>query len=158
LNEQGSVGLQRLTSSILGVDLGKTKKQAMSDWSQVPLTDAQLIYSARDAWAGAAIVTELAAVDPDTFGTAALLDLLKTEQSMEDLIHLVKSRKQAKTQLASVLKPYVPSKKRAAPRKEMPEKVKKKVRTLKRVLAETTRGGLVAFDVEPLGFKIQPKQ
>ena len=158
-HNQGCVGLQRLASSILGVDLGKTKKKAMSDWSQVPLTDEQLIYSARDAWAGAAIVAELAAVDPDLFGTPSLLDLLKSERSMEDLIQIAQSRKRAKTQLETVLKPYVPSSPNKSPRlKHMPKRVKKKVMKLKRVLAQTTRGGPVAFDVEPLGFKIHPKQ
>jgi len=162
LNNQGSIGLQRLTSSILGLDLGKTKKQAMSDWSQVPLTDEQLAYSARDAWAGAAIVAELAAVDPDTFGTPALIDLLKTERSMEELFNMVQSRKQAKAQIASIIKPYVPSKFRPKSlpvrnKKPMPPKVREKVSHLRQIVTQTARGGPVAFDVEPLGFKIHPK-
>lgn len=164
LNEKGSIGLQRLTSSILGLDLGKTKKQAMSDWSQVPLTDEQLIYSARDAWAGAAIVAELAAVAPDVFGTPALIEKLKSERPMEEVIALVQSRKRAKTQLASVLKPYVPgggsakSKSRPIRKKPMPPKVRKKVSQLKQVLSRTTLDGPMAFDVEPHGFKIHPSR
>ena len=105
-NRHGTTGLQRLAKSILGVNLKKSKKQALSDWSQVPLTDAQLIYSARDAWSGAAIVSQLADADPDTFGTEALIDLLKHEIPMQELIHRVQSRKKAKAKLASILKPY----------------------------------------------------
>lgn len=159
-----TVGLQRLTSSILGLDLGKTKKQAVSDWSQVPLSDEQLIYSARDAWAGAAIVAELASVAPDTFGTAALIDLLKSERSMDDLMHLVKSRERAKTQLASILRPYISRKRPSATKsppvqhKSVPPKVRKKVSKLKQVVSQTVIGGPMVFDVESLGFTIHPSK
>lgn len=157
-----TTGLQRLTTSILGVNLKKSKKQAVSDWSQVPLTDAQLSYSARDAWAGAAIVAELAAVSPEIFGTQALVDFLKSEVPMEDLVSRVQSRKKAKTQLASILKPYksVGCSTRSLPvqKKEMPPRVQKKVFQLKQVLTETSPEAPAAFDVEPLGFKILSPQ
>ena len=151
-----SIGLQRLTSSILGVDLGKTKKQAMSDWSRVPLTDAQLAYSARDAWAGAAIVAELASRAPHTFGTPALVDLLESERSLEDLRRCALQRKEAKTQIRNLLKPYVPDQSKKSPdTRKLPPKVRDKVVKLKQVLADTARCGPMAFDVEPLGFTIQ---
>jgi ribonuclease D len=151
------IGLQRLTSSIVGVDLRKTKKRALTDWSQVPLTQDQLAYSARDAWAGAAVVAELSRVDPDTFGTAALLDMLKSEQPIQDLYKAAKQRKHAKMQLSTLLHHNVRSPKQSS-RKKMPPKVKQKVSKLRRILEQTTRGGPMVFNVEPLGFTIQSKQ
>lgn len=152
-----SIGLQRLTSSIVGVDLRKTKKRALTDWSQVPLTQDQLAYSARDAWAGAAVVAELSRVDPGTFGTAALLGMLKSEQPIQDLYKAAKQRKHAKMQLSTLLHHNVPSPKQSS-RKKMPPKVKQKVSKLRRILEQTTRGGPMVFNVEPLGFTIQSKQ
>ena len=54
------VGLKRLTAMLLGLHLPKSKRLAASGWSQVPLSPAQITYSARDAWAGAAIAARLA--------------------------------------------------------------------------------------------------
>ena len=146
------IGLQRLTSSILGVDLGKTKMQALSDWSQVPLTEEQLTYSARDAWAGAAIVAELAKCDPNTFGTDALVDMLKSERALGDLRQSAKRRKHAKMQLTILLQPYVPSSRHQT--KKIPPKVREKASKLKRLVRETALGGPMVFNVEPLGFTI----
>lgn len=155
-NHHGTTGLQRLAKSILGVNLQKSKKHALSDWSQVPLTEAQLIYSARDAWSGAAIVSQLADADPDTFGTEALIDLLKHETPMQELIERVQSRKRAKATLASILKPYKARKLRRVEPVPFPPKIHKRVVQLKNVLAETTMDKPKIFDVEPLGFKIYP--
>lgn len=160
VNSKGTtVGLARLTRSILGVELGKTKKQARSDWSQVPLTDAQLIYSARDAWAGAAVVAELASIAPGTFGTDALVKMLESEPPIHDLIGRVESRQNAKKQIASIMKPYVRKRHHTARshpvrKKQLPPKVQKKIWQLRKAVAESSMEGPMMFDVEPLGLKI----
>lgn len=153
------LGLKQLTSSILGVDLPKTRRLTMSNWSQVPLTSAQLAYSARDAWAGAAIIAELAARDPDTFGTEALVDLLRSQRTIDDLYHRQRRRKEAKNQLSSLVAPYSFKEKARQPEKtsEMPTWKAKVVKNLKHVMKDNQLDRQNVFDVEPLGFSIVNK-
>ena len=153
------LGLKQLTSSILGVDLPKTRRLTMSNWSQVPLTSAQLAYSAWDAWAGAAIVAELAARDPDTFGTEALVDLLRPQRTIDDLYHRQRRRKGAKNQLSSLVAPYSFREKTRQPEKtsEMPSWKAEMVSNLKHIMNENRLDHQNVFDVEPLGFSIASK-
>jgi hypothetical protein len=153
------LGLKQLTSSILGVDLPKTRRLTMSNWSQVPLTSAQLAYSAWDAWAGAAIVAELAARDPDTFGTEALVDLLRPQRTIDDLYHRQRRRKGAKNQLSSLVAPYSFREKTRQPEKtsEMPSWKAEMVSNLKDIMNENRLDHQNVFDVEPLGFSIARK-
>ena len=44
----------------LGTELNKSKRIVLSDWSKTPLSEEQISYSARDAWAAAAILEKLA--------------------------------------------------------------------------------------------------
>jgi hypothetical protein len=153
------LGLKQLTSSILGVDLPKTRRLTMSDWSQVPLTSAQLAYSAWDAWAGAAIIAELAARDPDTFGTDALVDLLRPQRTIDDLYHRQRRRKGAKNQLSSLVAPYSFRDKERQPEKtsDMPTWKAEMVSNLKHIMKENRLDHQNVFDVEPLGFSIATK-
>jgi hypothetical protein len=57
-------GLKALSEGLLGVDLPKPKEIDISDWSAVPLTEKQIVYSARDAWAGAAIAKKHPKIRP----------------------------------------------------------------------------------------------
>jgi hypothetical protein len=153
------LGLKQLTSKILGVDLPKSRRLTMSNWSQVPLSSAQLAYSARDAWAGAAIIAELAARDPDTFGTEALVDLLRPQRSIDDLYHRQRRRKEAKNLLSSLVAPYSFKEKARQPEKtsDMPTWKAKVVSNLKHVMKENRLDHQDVFDVEPLGFSITNK-
>ena len=65
---QNKSGLQGLCKSILGIDLPKEKEDCKSDWTRFPLTDDQITYAARDAWAGVAIATELASMSVERGG------------------------------------------------------------------------------------------
>jgi hypothetical protein len=153
------LGLKQLTGSIIGVDLPKSRRMAMSNWSQVPMSSAQLAYCARDAWAGAAIVAELAARDPDTFGREALVDLLRPQRSIDDMYHRQTRRKEAKNLLSSLVAPYSIRDKTRQPEKtsDMPPWKAKRVSDLKHVMKENQIDYQHVFDVKPLGFSIANK-
>jgi hypothetical protein len=121
-------GLQGLCRSILGVDLPKEKTNCASDWTRFPLTDDQITYAARDAWAGVAIATELASMNvehtsnPDddddeyesssssssnVFSRSNLIKVLRrVETPLPQLAHRHRQRKEAKTELQTLLHPY----------------------------------------------------
>lgn len=98
-----TLSLKNLTQAIVNVELQKSRKLAMSNWGQVPLTEAQISYCARDAWAAAVIMTELAERDPDTFATAPLIHRLSNELCIEDLDKRAKGRKAAKTRFIEIV-------------------------------------------------------
>jgi hypothetical protein len=159
------VGLQRLTRSILGVELHKSRRLAMSDWSQVPLTDNQLSYSARDAWAAAAICDELSMLKPDEFGSSVMKERLQDQQSLKELYRCRQARKDTKAKLTKLLAPYVRKEKspRAALRlahslekdsKEVPPSVQVKVEKLRTALNGLSRENQLVFDISPLGIEI----
>lgn len=98
--QRGTIGLARLVEGILGVVLFKTKKLARTHWSRkgdIPLTDVEINYAARDAWAGAAILERLQDLDPDRFHPSQILQQLEeqvehTEQPLRS-IQLISNRK-----------------------------------------------------------------
>lgn len=124
------LGLKTLTRLMLQRTLEKPKRLAVSDWSQSPLSDEQIAYGARDAWAGAAVLEELARLDPDLFGIQALFELLQSQPSLEELDHSQSRRKEAKKRLSKFHKSY--HKANAG----MPPRVKQKISKLKAILKE----------------------
>jgi hypothetical protein len=85
----------------------KPKEIAISDWSAVPLTEKQIVYSARDAWAGAATAEKLAKYDPDMFSHESLvLSLPETEPTISELVAKQRRRDRAKRDLRRLLAPY----------------------------------------------------
>jgi ribonuclease D len=132
--EEKPFGLKHLSRAILGVDLPKPKSIAVSDWSSVPLTQDQIIYSARDAWAGAAIAERLAEYDPESFGHAALVESLQhSETQISIMVQRQRRRDRAKRDLGRLLKPY---RGKDIRRLDMPESVKRVVRSLREVIKE----------------------
>ena len=103
----GSAGrtaaLKTLTQTVVQVELQKSRKLAVSNWGQVPLKEEQIAYCARDAWAAAAIMAELAERDPDTYSQAALIKRLEKEVSIAELDTRARGRKVAKTRLLKIL-------------------------------------------------------
>jgi hypothetical protein len=68
------------------------------------LSDKQIVYAARDAWAAAAIVDRLSSIDATRFGPHALSLQLETSQlSLTELSRRRKNRKQAKALLSAIL-------------------------------------------------------
>ena len=99
-----TASLKSLANKVLGVDLPKSKKLAMSNWGKAPLDKQQIAYAARDAWASAAVLHELAALDPTTYSTEALLDLiLPDECTVNSLDCRAAARKKVKTKLLDIL-------------------------------------------------------
>jgi hypothetical protein len=98
-----TLSLKNLTQSVVNVELQKSRKLAMSNWGQVPLTEAQISYCARDAWAAAVIMTELAERDPNTFATAPMIHRLSNERCIADLDTRAKGRKAAKTRFIEIV-------------------------------------------------------
>ncbi|KAL3916160.1 MAG: hypothetical protein SGILL_005307, partial [Bacillariaceae sp.] len=125
-------GLKSLSRSILGVDLPKESTSAQSDWSAVPLTENQIIYAARDAWAGAAIAEKLAEYDPQLFGRDALVDLFRrTETPITQLAERRQKRQEAKDDLEMLLLPYSGRDGNAL---YLPKKVQKRAKRLRTII------------------------
>ena len=99
----GTTSLKALTSSVAKVDLPKSRKVTLSHWGQIPLTDSQIAYCARDAWAAAVVMAELELRDPALFSTAALIQMLESEDDIADLESRAKSRKAAKTRINDIM-------------------------------------------------------
>ena len=143
----GMVGLKTLTKAILGVELIKSKKISCSNWSQVPLTEQQLNYCARDAWAGAAVMRTLATLDPSTYSTNSIVQRLsRVELNMADTNQRATERKRAKSRLKQLLE------------QEDTVTVKDEVNSLRVIMKELAPLDLIAFDVRPLGFTMESNE
>lgn len=127
------IGLKKLSASVVGLDLPKPRKITLSNWTKVPLSEAQLIYSARDAWVGAAIANELAECEPTIFGRESLINTLEPEVPIAKLVERKRRRDQAKEDLRVLLRPYESSLIRQLPKpvkqeaKRLREKIKQRV-------------------------------
>ena len=99
------IGLQRLVRAIVGAELLKSKRIAMSDWSQVPLTMKQIHYASRDAWAGAAVVAHLGCMNHETMNVELIGNtVVDMERDMVDLNKRAMKRKKAKKKFKEMLK------------------------------------------------------
>lgn len=150
-NGKETTGLKRLSKAILNVDLLKSRKVASSNWSQVPLSDKQVAYCARDAWAGAAIVEELIARDPDTFSPDSLKCLLENQQSVEEMTVLAMERKLARTELTSLMAPFQSQRSK----RRIPSNVRREVTRLQGTIKASKPKPPLAFDVSSLGITIE---
>jgi len=130
--QSNQYGLKSLSKGLLGVDLPKPKKVTLSDWRIVPLSERQIIYSARDAWAGAAIAEKLAEYDPMTFSHETLVKTLpQIEPSISELVTKKQQRDRARKDLQRLLTPY-----RDMSWDEVPEDIQAQARDL-RLLIKT---------------------
>uniref|UniRef100_A0A7S2YNL0 3'-5' exonuclease domain-containing protein n=1 Tax=Entomoneis paludosa TaxID=265537 RepID=A0A7S2YNL0_9STRA len=91
--------LKNLAAAVLEVDLPKSKKLAMSNWAATPLSESQVVYAARDAWAAAAILGELESKDSNSFDCQALVELMSMdgdEMPISQLAARATTRKKAR--------------------------------------------------------------
>lgn len=101
--KRGRVGLQKLVRAIVGVELAKSKKIAMSDWSMVPLSRKQLVYASRDAWAGAAVMANLRNYESMHIDSIAQL-IRGREREMHELDSRARTRKKAREERKEMLR------------------------------------------------------
>lgn len=153
------VGLQRLVRAVVGVEMKKSKKLAMSNWSNAPLSMQQVEYAARDAWAGAAVMDDLAERHPDMFAPERILSLLKDERPIQQVHKRAARRKKARIQLKEILNQYeqyssfdLHNEKKMSG--VLPPVVLAEMGRLKGILDETSPDGLIGFDAEPLGLAL----
>jgi hypothetical protein len=146
-----TTSLKRLSKSILQVDLRKSRKLASGDWSHVPLLEKQIIYSARDAWAGAAIVEELQRRDPQTFSASNLKQLLANQPSIQEMAASAVKRKQARDELTQLLAPFQP---RHFGNK-VPTEIHREVSRLQGTIKASRPVPPISFDVQSLGISIE---
>ena len=151
----GSVtGLRTLCANILHLDLPKSRRLALSDWSQLALTDAQLAYCARDAWVGAAVAAELEALLPQTFSPIILQNRLQSQRSVQDLLDRQRTRRQAQKLLLALRTTFATSpkkKKKKNSKRESPDWKKGLVTQLKSVIRQNRYDGLEVYDTVDLG-------
>ena len=95
------LGLRDLANTILGVEIEKSKKLAMSNWGLRHLSLSQISYAARDAWVSAAILERLQRENNEVFGVNALLEMefMKRQRSMKDVDERAAIRKRAKEEM-----------------------------------------------------------
>ena len=152
-------GLKTLCKHVLQLELPKCKSLACSDWTTVPLSEAQVYYSARDAWAGAAIAHRLGELDAQNFGYSSIRQRLMTETPLLDLAMTRQQRNRAKQDLGKLLQRYrTPQKSKARrhaiPLRPLPERVKKQVLQLKHVIKTKRMERPRVFQVDHLGIHI----
>lgn len=142
-----SVSLKALTKAVIDIELLKSRKLAMSNWGLVPLKETQLAYCARDAWAAAAVTTELAERDPTTFSTAVLTKMLESEYCMSELDERAKKRKEAKARLLEI----VGKGPDRVPRKDLTDELRRDVDELDVVLRALAPQSLLRYDINTSG-------
>ena len=99
-----TLSLKRLANGILGVELPKSRKIAISNWGKIPLSDQQIAYAARDAWIAAAVMHEMARLDEATFSTEAISNLvLPNEVPIVELDKRATARKVVKLQYLEIM-------------------------------------------------------
>ncbi|KAL3943136.1 MAG: hypothetical protein SGBAC_002785 [Bacillariaceae sp.] len=130
-DDSNRVGLRALAARKLGVDLPKSRRVTLSDWTKVPLTKKQIAYSARDAWAGAAIAQQLAKDDPGVFNPESLMESLHFEAPISELVERKQRRDEAKQELQQLLKRY-----RQDRQRHLPKHVKQEVSRLRCIIKD----------------------
>ena len=156
--------LQKLVRAIVGVELEKSKKLAMSDWSRIPLSSKQLCYASRDAWAGAAVMESIGR-NYDGMQVDSLASLVRgVERDMVDVDSRAKMRKVTKTKMKDIMDQLKETTSFATMVEGengrerhnklmalMPEDTRIEMDRLQSMMDETFPDGLIFFDAEKLG-------
>lgn len=137
------VGLKRLLLNIVGVSLDKPKRISRSNWSSLPLSEQQLHYSARDAWAAVALMEKLRSKRPDVFGSkGSLFKMLESERTMQEIDERARKRKEVK----SAYKQIFFKVKNFESKNEADADILKKFEELDKAMKILRPDGLIIFD------------
>lgn len=152
------MGLQKIVRALVGVELPKSKKVAMSDWSQVPLSSQQLVYASRDAWAGAAVMENLGRDCRDEMHVDLIAKMVKeNERDMAEVDERAKRRKKARIKSKGILADAKEMAFEMDPDKKfrlkdlMSTTDKEEMDRLQIILDETAPDGIFYFDSDELG-------
>ena len=97
-NPSRRAGLRELGQKVLGVDMLKSKRLAMSNWGG-PLSLEQIAYAARDAWVAAALVQRLQETGDERYQTENIASLLRDQRLLEEMDARATARKEARIEL-----------------------------------------------------------
>ena len=92
------VGLKNATQTILNVTIPKNRKLMLSDWSK-KLSDDQLEYACRDAWAGYECFSRLREKFSEEFSDSILRDIFLRQLSVKEMHVRRRNRKIAKREI-----------------------------------------------------------
>ncbi len=159
------VGLQKLVRAIVGVELPKSKKIATSDWSQIPLSNKQLCYASRDAWAGAAVMENIGKMYDDLQVDSIAALVREKERSMADVDSRARTRKETKIKMKDIMSEvkdmstFLQPKTGKTSGKQhherllqiMPRATKLEMKRLQKIMDETSPDGVIFFDADDLG-------
>jgi len=99
-------GLGTLSSDVLGLNLAKSRRLAMSDWGRRSLTTNQVVYAARDAWVAATVYQALRRAAAENGGdwspAAVLRDVIGRERSMDEVHLRAVTRRAVRKEIKSI--------------------------------------------------------
>jgi hypothetical protein len=146
-----TVSIKTLAKAVLGVELVKSRKIAISNWGKVPLTNPQIAYAARDAWTSAAVLHELAQRDPSTYSTESLLKLVAAQElPLLELDQRAMDRKKAKLQYLDIVGRGDDKRRRH----ELSEDERIQMDQLEAIMKELAPPRPFEFDVRSLGLEL----
>jgi hypothetical protein len=163
--KRNRVGLQKLAKALVGVEIPKSKRISRSDWSQVPLSEAQLVYAARDAWAGAAVMKNIHRMYRHMH-IDVIADMVKEiERPMIDVDIRARKRRKARSDFKNIMDEMKALSTYLTPEEEirrgttfsrlqliMPDEVRNELDRLQKIIDDTSPDGLLVFDAQELGF------
>lgn len=146
-----TVSIKTLAKAVLGVELVKSRKIAISNWGKVPLSIPQIAYAARDAWTAAAVLHELAQRDPSTYSTESLLKLVGAQElPLLELDQRGVDRKKAKLKYLDIVGKGDDKRRR----QDLSEDERNQVDKLEAILKELAPPRPFEFDVGSLGLEL----
>ena len=144
-------GLKTLLSDIVGVNLSKPRRITRSNWSSLPLSEKQLFYGARDAWAAVVVMEKLRTKRPDIFGSkGSLFSMLQSERNMDEIDKRARKRKEVKSAWKDLFYKVKKSKKKD----DLDTETLKNFNELDKSLRILRPDGMIVFDptdLRPLG-------
>lgn len=149
--ERGTtVSLKKLADMVCGVELIKNKKLSISEWADAPLTNEQIAYAARDAWASAAVMHELQLRDPTTYSIERLLQqVLEEEIDIQELDARASARREAELEVQDIM--GVGTKEGKRSRRSLHRIELARVKALEQRMKELAPPKPFLFDLNPLG-------